>query len=149
RKDKWGHPAGVPEPWVLIMPEEIEFEPPNPHEAAHDPAHAAHSHEAPLQDWMRVMSLTTAILAVVAAVSALRSATLVNEALLEQSKAVQSQAQASDAWAYYQAKGIKSHTSSQTADLLAPSTAPAALVQRYRDEAGRYQSEQREAERHA
>src|SRR5438094_938652 len=98
------------------MPEEIEFEPPHPHEAAH-------AHGAPQDDWLRVMSLTTAILAVVAAISALRSATLVNEALLEQSKAVQSQAQASDAWAYYQAKGIKSHTASQTADLLAPDTA--------------------------
>ena len=57
--------------------------------------------------WTRWISLGTALLAVVAAVGALQSGTLVNEALVKKNESVLHQAQASDQWAYYQAKGIK------------------------------------------
>ncbi len=52
--------------------------------------------------WIRYVGLTTAVLAVVAAVAALQSGTLVNEALIHQIKA-------SDTWNEYQASREKSH----------------------------------------
>jgi len=56
---------------------------------------------------LRWVSLTTAILAAIAAVASLRAGDTVNEALALKSDATRIQAQASDQWAYYQAKGIK------------------------------------------
>ncbi|MDQ2732905.1 MAG: DUF4337 domain-containing protein, partial [Armatimonadota bacterium] len=58
--------------------------------------------------WMRYIALSTAILAVVAAVSALHAGSLVNEAMIAKQNAGMNQAKASDQWAYYQSKGIKS-----------------------------------------
>lgn len=52
--------------------------------------------------WVRYVGLTTAILAVFAAISALQSGSLVNEALIHQIKA-------SDTWAEYQASRQKDH----------------------------------------
>ena len=57
--------------------------------------------------FLKRIALTTAILAVFAAVAALRAGATVNEALLERTEATRLQAEASDQWAYYQAKGIK------------------------------------------
>ena len=56
---------------------------------------------------LRWVSLTTAVLAAIAAVASLRAGDTVNEALALKSDATRIQAQASDQWAYYQAKGIK------------------------------------------
>ena len=61
------------------------------HEAA---AHSQHS-------WITYVALSSALLAVLAAVTALLSGHHVNEAMISQIKA-------SDKWNYYQAKGIKS-----------------------------------------
>ena len=55
------------------MPEEIEFEPPAPHEVAHHSS-SAHGHDSlePFQHgWSRLIPLSTAMLAVVAAIAAL------------------------------------------------------------------------------
>src|SRR3954465_1597584 len=51
--------------------------------------------------WVSWVALSTAVLAVLAAVSGLLSGSRVNEAMMNQ-------IEASDKWAYYQAKGIKS-----------------------------------------
>ena len=56
---------------------------------------------------LRWVSLTTALLAAIAAVASLRAGDTVNEALALKSDATRIQSQASDQWAYYQAKGIK------------------------------------------
>jgi hypothetical protein len=56
---------------------------------------------------LRWVSLSTALLAAIAAVASLRAGDTVNEALALKSDATRVQAQASDQWAYYQAKGIK------------------------------------------
>ncbi len=56
---------------------------------------------------LRAIALTTALLAAVAAIASLLAGSTVNEALVLKSEATQLQAQASDQWAYYQAKGIK------------------------------------------
>src|SRR5579862_5993562 len=56
---------------------------------------------------LRWISLTTALLAAIAAIASLRAGATVNEALVLKTEATRLQAQASDQWAYYQAKGIK------------------------------------------
>ena len=57
--------------------------------------------------FLKRIALTTAVLAVFAALAALRAGATVNEALMERTEATRLQAEASDQWAYYQAKGIK------------------------------------------
>jgi hypothetical protein len=57
---------------------------------------------------LRWISLTTAVLAALAAIASLKAGSTVNEALALKTDATNLQAQASDQWAYYQAKGIKS-----------------------------------------
>ena len=134
------------------MPEEIEFDAREAHESVEEGrhGHGGHPHDPAAPDWTRFISLSTAVLAVIAAIGALQSGTLVNEALLEANKAVEAQAKASDTWAYYQAKGIKGNTAKQTADLLAANSAPnAATIQRYRSEAERYNGEQDELKHQA
>jgi hypothetical protein len=56
---------------------------------------------------VRTIALTTAVLAALAAIASLRAGATVNEALLRKTEATRLQAQASDQWAYYQAKGVK------------------------------------------
>ena len=58
--------------------------------------------------FLRWISLTTALLAALAAIASLKAGSTVNEALVLKTDATRLQAQASDQWAYYQAKGIKS-----------------------------------------
>lgn len=124
------------------MPEEIEL---NPHEQQESvEEHLRHGRgeesEHP-QGWIRYIALSTAMLAVIAAVAALQAGALVNEALLYQSAAVQKQAEASDEWAYYQAKGIKSNMAAQTAALLS-SMSKGEPAAKYQAESTRYKSEQ-------
>jgi hypothetical protein len=57
--------------------------------------------------FLKRIALTTAVLAAFAAVAALQAGATVNEALLLKSEATRAQAEASDQWAFYQAKGIK------------------------------------------
>jgi len=59
--------------------------------------------------WSRYLALTTALVAVVAAISSLRSGDLANRALLDKGEATLLQSRASDAWSFYQAKSIKAH----------------------------------------
>src|SRR5712675_524490 len=57
---------------------------------------------------LRTVALTTAILAALAAVASLKAGGTVNEALALKTEANRLQSEASDEWAYYQAKGLKS-----------------------------------------
>jgi len=57
--------------------------------------------------FLRRIALTTAVLAAVAAIAALQAGSTANEALVLKTEAARLQAEASDQWAYYQAKGIK------------------------------------------
>jgi hypothetical protein len=83
--------------------EEIEV----PLEQSHEQIHE-HSHEG---GWMGKVALSTAMIAVIAAISALMAGHHSNEALI-------SQIQSSDNWSYYQAKGIKSSILSAKNDLI-------------------------------
>src|SRR5216684_3763530 len=58
--------------------------------------------------WIVYLSFSTALIAVLAAIAALESGTYSNEALLEKNEALLAQTKASDQWAYYQAKSVKS-----------------------------------------
>jgi hypothetical protein len=76
------------------MPEEIEVPIEKLHESIQEEAEKAK------EKWVLLVALSTAILAVFAALCSLMAGHHANEALIEQ-------IQASDQWAYYQAKGIK------------------------------------------
>jgi hypothetical protein len=57
--------------------------------------------------WITWLSLSTAIIAVLAAIAALQSGSHANDAMLEKNDAVLHQSKADDAWAHYQAKGVE------------------------------------------
>ncbi len=103
------------------MPDEIEIETRDLQETIDELREEREEREREAKEtrWTRFISLSTAIFAVVAAVGALQAGKLVNEAVIQKNDAVLQQARASDTWAYYQAKGIKSAMARQTADLLA------------------------------
>src|SRR5260221_7333286 len=63
--------------------------------------------ELPSGALLRRIAMTTALLAVFGAVASLRAGDTVNEALVLKTEAGRLQSEASDQWAYYQAKGIK------------------------------------------
>ncbi len=69
----------------------------------HDPHHAPHKSHP----WTLQLSLSTALIAVLAAVSSLQSGASENAALLEKNEAIMAQAKATDQWSYFQAKSTK------------------------------------------
>jgi hypothetical protein len=87
------------------MPEEIEVPTEKLHETIQEEAEKAR------EKWVLLVALSTAILAVFAALSSILAGYHVNEALIDQ-------IQASDQWAYYQAKGIKSAVLESTIEIL-------------------------------
>src|SRR5438067_1369578 len=62
--------------------------------------HIEHHAHLSAEKWVSLVAVSTAILAALAAVSALLAGDHANEAMVQQ-------IQSSDQWAYYQAKGIK------------------------------------------
>ena len=100
------------------MPEDIEFDT--------DKLRETIEHEIERSDGklLRLVALTTAILAAVTAVVSLHAGSTVNEALVLKSEATQQQARASDQWAYYQAKGIKGAVAASAATSYAATGRP-------------------------
>ncbi len=101
------------------------------------------------QPWMRWLGLSTALFAVFAAIASLRSGHFANDALLHANEATLKQAQASDQWAYYQAKGNKGTTREAEAEVLAALHAPDDAVQRAKSDGERYKKEQEEIQKEA
>jgi len=83
------------------MPEGPEVETESLHEAIHEEL------EKEGGRLLRTIALTTSLLAALAALASLRAGATVNEALALKTDATRLQAEASDQWAYYQAKGLK------------------------------------------
>jgi hypothetical protein len=79
-----------------------------PIEQVHEDIHH-HSHGR--QDWVLGVALTTALLAVCAAIAAMLAGHYANESMLEQM-------QASNQWNYYQAKSVKENVLRSKLDLL-------------------------------
>lgn len=108
--------------------------------------------EPPAGSLLRNIALTTAMLAALGAVAALRAGGTVNEALVLKTEAGRLQAEASDQWAYYQAKGVKANVqeTSRAVWLAAGKTPPASLeqsIQRYTMEQEEIEQAAREKER--
>ena len=83
------------------MPEGPEVETEKLHEAIHEEL------EREGGRLLKIIALTTSMLAALAALASLRAGATVNEALALKTEATRLQAEASDQWAFYQAKGIK------------------------------------------
>ena len=132
------------------MPDEIEV----PLEQAHEHIHEAHEEqhgekegeEKGKDGWTRFIAVVTALLAVVAAIGALRAGVLVNEALLTKNDEISFRTRATDQWNYYQAKSIKGVVYAATAALLPPGS-PAAAKNRAAE--ARYAREQEDIRRKA
>jgi hypothetical protein len=106
--------------------------------------HGGHGHKGGGggPSWTSYLSLQTAIIAVFAAVASLESGGNSNDAILEKNEAILYQSQASDQWAYYQAKGVKESMAAGQAVMMA-TTNPAAAA-KLETEAARYKAEQGE-----
>ncbi len=101
--------------------------------------------------FLKAIAATTAILAAFAAVAALRAGATVNEALVLKTEAARLQAEASDQWAYYQAKGLKAavQEASQTAWQAAGKDAPPQFAEnqkRYKEDQVEIQKKAKELE---
>jgi hypothetical protein len=91
---------------------ETEYEVPSPHEHA---VEAAVEREG--GGLNQKIALMTAILATVGALVSYQSGSAQNEAMFLKNQSILKQAQASDQWAFYQARSIKGHIDDATAAL--------------------------------
>ena len=128
------------------MPEEPEVDTERLHEAVHEEL------EREGGGYLRQIALTTAVLAALASVASLKAGATVNEALALKTEATRLQAQASDEWAYYQAKGVKAAVqeaarSSWLAIGKEPPPDYGAKIKRYEEEQKEIQAKAREKER--
>ena len=102
------------------MPEEPEVDLDRVHESIHEEVHHGGG-----DSFLKRIALTTAVIAALAAVASLEAGATANEALVLKTEAARTQAEASDQWAYYQAKGIKmAIAQAQEAPWLAASKTP-------------------------
>jgi Domain of unknown function (DUF4337) len=67
----------------------------------------AEGREAPATPWTTWLSLSTAFIAVCAAIASLEAGAYANDAIVRKDDAILHQSKADDAWAHYQAAGIK------------------------------------------
>ena len=120
------------------MPEGQEVETEKLHEAIHEEL------ERNRGVFLKQIALSTAVLAALAAIASLRAGATVNEALVLKAEATRLQAEASDQWAYFQAKGIKAavEKASEAPWLAQGKQAPAESEARV----NRYEAEQKEIE---
>lgn len=123
------------------MPEGPEVETERLHETIHE--ELEHGGGA----FLKRIALTTALFAALAAIAALRAGATINHALYLKTEATRLQAEASDQWAYYQAKGIKAAVQEATrASWLAIAKEPPAD---YAEKQKRYGEEQAEIQKKA
>ena len=90
---------------------EEEFEVPSPHERA-----VEEQTENLGNRLAQKIALMTAILATIGALISYQSGSAQTEAMFLKNESILKQAEASDQWAYYQAKSVKSHIAEATAD---------------------------------
>jgi hypothetical protein len=126
-----------------MEPEEIKESLERVEEALHETEEKVKSEEKESK-WMSYIALSTAIIAVVAAVVGLFSNQATSETILSKNEAILFQSQASDAWAFFQAKGIKEQIYAVNAKTAAPAAARA-----FKQEADRYAQEKAEIQKKA
>ena len=81
-----------------------EYEVPSPHEH-----HVEHAAESGADRLAQRIALMTAIIATIAALVSYRSGSAQNEAMFLKNESILKQAEASDQWAFFQAKSLKAH----------------------------------------
>ena len=127
------------------MPDEIEVPLEHAHEQiaeAHESVRSGTEEEKKKHEtWTQLIAVSTALLAVVAAIGSLRAGLLVNEALLSKNEEISFRTQATDQWNYYQSKSIKGVVYATTAQLLPPLSP---LVKKSQTEVTRYAREQKD-----
>jgi ABC-type multidrug transport system fused ATPase/permease subunit len=123
------------------MPEGPEIETDKLHEAIQEEM------EKDGGSFLRRIALTTAVLAAFAAIAALKAGATVNEALLLKTESTRLQAQASDQWSYYQAKGLKAAVQQATAASWEAAGKP--VPGKLHEQAKRYAEEQAEIKKAA
>ena len=93
-------------------------------EHAEHAQHAQHGggdhgdHATKMPGWITLLSLSTAIIAALAAVASLYSGSLANESIVEKNEAVLQMSAAGDQWAQYQAAHIKAYLYITQAELM-------------------------------
>src|ERR1019366_7786716 len=100
--------------------------------------------EARTNAWTLWLSLSTAVIAVLAAIASLEAGANANDAILRKDDAILHQSRAGDAWAHYQAAGIKSVVYATQAASAAPE-----LAARWQGEADRERATQKEVKEEA
>jgi hypothetical protein len=110
-----------------------------------------HLDHAPRGALLRQVAVTTAVLAALGAGASLLAGDTVNEALVLKTEAGRLQAEASDQWAYYQAKGIKAQVQASAGaswEALGKTAPPAiaASIKKYADEQAEIERVAREKE---
>ncbi len=112
---------------------ESEYEVPSPHE--HEVAAAA---EKEGEGLTQKIALMTAILATIGALVSYQSGSAQNEAMFLKNQSILKQAEASDQWAFYQAKSVKGHLDQATAALSSDPTVKAHfLAEQAKEDAGK------------
>jgi hypothetical protein len=106
---------------------------------AHDHAVEHEAHKGGLGQQVAIFS---AVLATVGAIVSFLGGSTQNDALLYKNHAVLKKAEASDQWAYYQAKGVKRNI----AEFAATMATDPAKAEVYKKEAKRYAGEQKDIE---
>lgn len=116
------------------MPEEME----SSVERLEDELHEVAEHAK--ENWIKWAALLSALFAVIAAISGLMAARDANDAMIEQ-------IQASDQWAYYQAKGIKSMIAESEQNMLSQLGKPIDI--KLNEKISKYKEEQKYSESEA
>ncbi len=122
------------------MPEDIELDTDKLQEQIAEAREELEHQRSPI--WLRYVGLSAAIFAVVAAVAALRSGDLINEATIDQMKA-------SDTWAEYQAAREKEHIYTVAADGLEDRQSNARRLGAYRAEIAKEAAKEKPLQRSA
>ena len=103
-----------------------------------------HTLEQKKFSWIKYVALSTALIAVLAAIATLESNKHTNEALLSKNSSILSQARASDQWAYYQAKGIKGIVYESQKEMIEEMGKGSKLRKKYEEKVKKYKDEQAE-----
>ena len=115
----------------VTMENENEYEVPSPYERAVEEAV-----EKEGDGLNQKIALMTAVLATIGALVSYQSSSAQNEAMFLKNESILKQAEASDQWAFYQAKSIKSHLNEVTAALaIDPATKARFLLDKVKEDA--------------
>lgn len=108
-------------------------------------AHGHHGGGESPQRWTLYLSLSTAIIAVFAAITALQSSSYESKALIAKNDAILAQSKATDSWAYFQAKGMKAAIYEVQAQV---TTSPEQAT-KLKEQQAKYKAEQDDIEKEA